>query len=99
MNHTKLVGIIKSVITEARKVQSMHHGMRYSHGSKKLAGAPLHVPDRAPQLAEKKKEKVKPGLMPGKTDTGQMANKIITEPAYNSQMTAASGPKPQTDTK
>lgn len=94
MNQTKLVSLIKSLVTEA------HHNMRYNYGKKKLAAAPLHSPDKSPQLAETKKIKLKKKKEQlGRTETAQVANKIETEPSYNSQMTAASGPKPQIDTK
>lgn len=95
MNYTKLLSIIKTSINEA------HHSARYG-GT--VSGRPNQlnkrgIPNKTPQLAETKKEKKKE--ITGRTETGQIANKIELEPNYNSQIEPIRGPsaKSSLDTK
>lgn len=83
MNHTRLVGIIKTLVTE------VHHGQRYRG---KLSGRPNKlnqraIPDKQLQVAEeddKDKESINKPVT-GKTMTGSTPNKLI-QPEYNPNM-------------
>lgn len=89
MNNSNLLSLIKTLVNEA------HHSARYNR--KGGVTTRLKVPDKTKQLAEDDDET--DNKNPGKTDTGQRANFINRKPQYNSQMTAASGHKPQIDSK
>lgn len=75
MNHTRLVSIIKTLVTEA------HHSARHSRNPKVMAK--LRVPDKQRQVAEEDGQKEK--KITGKTMTGQTPN-IIGSAEHKSQI-------------
>ncbi len=98
MNLTKLVEMMKTV-TREKNLAEASHASRYSYAKRSMK-TKLHKPDKTSQLAEDDDEKE--NKKSGRTDTGQKANAIITEPEFNSQVEPTRGAppaKPQINTK
>lgn len=86
-------------VTREKNLMEASHASRYAF-TKKSMKAKLHKPDKTKQLAEDDDEKQENKT--GRTDTGQKANVIITEPEFNSRVEPTRGAppaKPQIDTK
>lgn len=92
MNYTKLVNLIKNLVTE-----SQHHSSRYGgsiSGSSDLSKR--GIPNKIPQLAEndvdkKLNKKKKFSNFKRKSETGSQSNEIIINPDLNSQIEPTRG--------